>query len=114
MKSVEPKSPKNSRKVRGINEDSNKKDHQKNDRSIDSTKVKYIIPPGLNYTVNEFIAHCEVGGNQPIMVIGDTGVGKSMFLEIYKKFYEERCKKKEKNPMSCGPTVPILGTIIAI
>ena len=32
------------------------------------------------------------------MVVGDTGVGKSMFLEIFKKFYEERCKKKENKP----------------
>ena len=66
-----------------------------NDRSKDSTKVKYIIPPGLNYTVNEFIAHCEAGGNQPIMVIGDTGVGKSMFLEIFEKLYRERKKPSD-------------------
>jgi len=79
-----------------MNGGSNKKGHHKNNLSIDPTKVKYIIPPGLNYIVNEFIAHCEAGGNHPIMVIGYTGVGKSMFLEIYKKLYEERCITVEK------------------
>lgn len=81
-----------------MNEDSNKKEHQNNDLSIDLKKAKYIIPPGLNYTVNKFIAHCKVSGNQPVMVIGDTGVGKSMFLEIYKNFYRERCKNRRKKP----------------
>lgn len=81
-----------------MNEGPNKNDPHKNDRSIDSKKEEYIITPRLHFTVKEFIAHYKVAENQPIMVIGDTGVGKSMFLEIYEKFYEERCKKNGKKP----------------
>ena len=67
------------------------------DQSIDSKKAKYIIPPGLYEAFNEFIAHCEVAQNQPIMIVGDTGVGKSMFLHILGKLHEKRCKKKNNN-----------------
>jgi DNA-binding NtrC family response regulator len=67
------------------------------DQSIDSKKAEYIIPPGLYETFNEFIAHCEVAQDQPIMIVGDTGVGKSMFLHILGKLHEKRCKEKNNN-----------------
>ena len=76
--------------------------------SKDSKKVKYIIPPGLHKAFEEFVVHCEIAQTQPMMVVGGTGVGKSMFLDVFKKLYEESCKKKEKNPMSYGPTAPTL------
>ena len=73
---------------------------------IFSENMKYIIPPGLFETFDNFIALCEVEMyfNQPILIVGDTGVGKLMFLHIFKKLYEERCKKlneeccKKKKP----------------
>lgn len=45
---------------------------------------KWIVPPGLQYYVRMFEAHYKASGNIPIMIVGDTGVGKSMFLEIFK------------------------------
>jgi transcriptional regulator with AAA-type ATPase domain len=81
-----------------MNEGSNKNDHDKNDLSIDSTKVKYIIPPGLHKAFEEFVVHCEIAQDQPMIIVGGTGVGKSMFLDVFKKIYEERCKEKKKKP----------------
>ena len=64
----------------------------KNELSDQDRSAEYIIPPGLYEAFDSFLAHCKVAHNQPIMIVGDTGVGKSMFLQIYEKLYKERCK----------------------
>jgi transcriptional regulator with AAA-type ATPase domain len=45
----------------------------------------YIIPPGLFWPLKYFEAHFKVSGNQPILIVGPTGVGKSVFSHIYWK-----------------------------
>ena len=46
----------------------------------------------------EFLAHFEVAENQPIMIVGETGVGKSIFLHIYKKLCEEEWHDEKSKP----------------
>ena len=53
-------------------------------------KTRFIIPPGLRYKVREFEAHCKVAQNAPIMICGPSGVGKSLFLHIFKQLYREK------------------------
>ena len=64
---------------------------------------QYIVPPGLEYSVEEFEWHCQVSMNKPIMIIGPTGVGKSLFLHLFKVLYKEQNnligKKDEEVPI---------------
>ena len=57
-------------------------------------KFPYIIPPGLHYKVREFEAHCKVAQSAPIMICGPSGVGKSLFLHIFKQLYREKAGPK--------------------
>ncbi|MDM8542057.1 sigma 54-interacting transcriptional regulator [Desulfococcaceae bacterium HSG9] len=54
-----------------------------------STK-KFIVPPGLIKSIKEFEIHLDIGQNSPIMICGPSGVGKSLFLHIYKKLVREK------------------------
>jgi transcriptional regulator with AAA-type ATPase domain len=57
-------------------------------------KRKYIVTPGLAEYFFKFIHHCRAAEDAPIMIVGPTGVGKSLFLHTYKKFYENEQKSK--------------------
>jgi len=58
--------------------------------------TEYIIPPGLKDCVEEFEAHFKVANHAPIIIFGPSGVGKSLFLHIYKKLCHkakgEKCR----------------------
>lgn len=41
-----------------------------------------IVPPSLNSAIVDFEAHFAVSENEPIMILGPTGVGKSLFLYL--------------------------------
>jgi hypothetical protein len=58
----------------------------------------FIIPPGLHMSFVEFLGHFEVAEDLPIMIVGETGVGKSIFLHIYKKLYEEEWHDEKSQP----------------
>jgi len=49
-------------------------------------KIKFV-PPELHETVFDFLAHLDVAESEgtPTLITGDTGVGKSLFLNILKK-----------------------------
>jgi energy-coupling factor transporter ATP-binding protein EcfA2 len=51
--------------------------------------VKFIVPPSLNTYFFNFLDHYTVSANEPVMIVGETGVGKSMFLHIFKKLFQE-------------------------
>ena len=59
----------------------------------------HIIPPGLIGVFNDIIAHCVVAQKQHIMIVGDTGVGKTTFSDIFEKFYENDCESNGTNPI---------------
>jgi len=49
-----------------------------------------IVPPGLNSTIGNFIAHFSLSDKKPILILGDTGVGKSLFFYLAKKLFQKR------------------------
>ena len=67
------------------------------------TDSEWIITPGLNWEVDNFVrlyAHLKgkQGRKVPIMILGDRGVGKSLFVHIYEQSYKNDNKntKPEK------------------
>lgn len=65
-----------------------------------TTNPKYIVTPGLTEFFFNFLNHCRAAESAPIMIVGPTGVGKSLFLHTYKKFYEnEQRLKGNANPI---------------
>ena len=54
-----------------------------------------IIPPGLGRSLLDFEAHYHVAGKKPILISGDTGVGKSLFLHLSIAYFKEEYKKKK-------------------
>ena len=60
---------------------------------------KYFIPPGLINSVNIFEDHYKVAKGEPILIIGQTGVGKSLFLHIFEKLYRQEHEDEKKYPI---------------
>ena len=58
------------------------------------TKYKFIVTPGLAEDFIKFLNHCRAAEDAPIMIVGPTGVGKSLFLHTYKRFFENEQKSK--------------------
>ena len=56
----------------------------------------YIVPPELIHKVREFEAHYKVADRAPIMICGPSGVGKSLFLHIFKKLLREKHRENSK------------------
>jgi len=54
-----------------------------------------IVTPGLINKVFEFLAHLEVSEENPILISGPTGVGKSLFLNVLINFLRIKKKKYE-------------------
>ncbi|MCU0614013.1 MAG: sigma-54 factor interaction domain-containing protein [Desulfobacterales bacterium] len=65
-----------------------------------------VVPPGLRDAVRDFEAHWAVSDNEPIMVLGATGVGKSLFLHLSRQFFNEQHAGSKKQPpiveANCG------------
>jgi len=51
-----------------------------------------MVPPGLRHKTEEFEAHFAVAKGAPIIICGPSGVGKSLFLHLFKKLYRETYK----------------------
>ena len=60
-----------------------------------------IIPPRLEHFVKRFVHHYKASGNSPIMIYGPTGVGKSLFLKIFKILFQ----KQEATNQTSRPVV---------
>lgn len=63
------------------------------DESI-KPKQKYLVTPRLLKDFFEFLNHCEAAHSAPVMIIGPTGSGKSLFLHTYHKFFENKRRSK--------------------
>jgi hypothetical protein len=53
-------------------------------------KKGWFVPPGLRRKINLFLAHLDAAKGKPVMIVGDTGVGKSMFLDVAKLHYSQQ------------------------
>jgi len=60
-------------------------------------KKPLIVPPGLNPAILDFKSHYAVAGDYPIMILGPTGVGKSLFLYLAKQFFKKE-HQYDQNP----------------
>jgi len=49
----------------------------------------YLVPPGLRFKIREFEAHTSIAGRSPIMICGPSGVGKSVFIHLFRKQYQQ-------------------------
>jgi len=63
--------------------------------------IDWIVPPGLRIPVLQFIELCNLvsappkaamKNKKPLLIFGDTGVGKSLFLTLFKKYYKKKYK----------------------
>ena len=75
--------------------------NQDNSQNSSRSVPKYVVTPGLTEHFIAFLHHCRAAENAPIMILGPTGVGKSLFLHTYKKFFENEQRSK-------GNTRPII------
>jgi transcriptional regulator with AAA-type ATPase domain len=85
---------------------------QKHDTEADRLEVKklidkpLIVPPGLNSAVAQFESHFAVSREEPIMISGPTGVGKTLFLYLGKRLFKKQHNADEKVPpvveANCG------------
>ncbi len=60
--------------------------------------IKWIVPPGLVPTLEQFKEHCDAAVQEmmPVLIYGDTGIGKSLFLRIYEDIYKRQFGQKIK------------------
>ena len=66
----------------------------KQDDNSEVKKARWTVPPSLIDTLNKFISlynnlYKLPLKKQPLMIMGDPGVGKSLFLEVFEKLYLE-------------------------
>jgi ABC-type uncharacterized transport system fused permease/ATPase subunit len=64
----------------------------KQDTAVEKGEKIYIVPPELFPKVISYLAHYQVSKQGPIMIVGNTGVGKSLFLRISEKLWLEKNK----------------------
>jgi hypothetical protein len=70
------------------------------------TERPLIVTPGLDSVVFDFGSHFFVSGEGPVMILGPTGVGKTLFLYVAKKLFRKRHEDEENVPpiieANCG------------
>ena len=75
---------------------------KKSSQNSSKPNRKYVVTPGLLGRFFDFLDHCQAADNSPILLVGPTGVGKSLFLHLYKKFVEN-------DEVSKGSAKPVIG-----
>ena len=71
----------------------------------DEIKTKWVLPPSLYQSFNEFITlyktlykeHSSNKKNHPILIIGPPGVGKTLFSDVFAALYKEDNKDSVGN-----------------
>jgi len=63
---------------------------------------EFIVPPGLRDYIPLFEAHYDTAGKMPIMVVGATGVGKSLFLHLFEKLFKEKNNSAKVVKTNCA------------
>ena len=58
---------------------------------------KLLITPGLMHPLREFEALVKVSSGRPIMICGPSGVGKSLFIEVFKKIKQYEAAMERPN-----------------
>ncbi len=63
-----------------------------------SAGQKFIITPQMNSNIEHFISLCEQSSGSPIMIVGPTGSGKTLYLKEYEMMYRQECKSNKITP----------------
>jgi DNA-binding NtrC family response regulator len=88
---------------KGVNDPDAPIEHKKEPPQIDHPLV---VTPGLRGAVHDFEAHWAVSDKEPVLILGETGVGKSLFLHIAKQLFKlEHGGDEKKLPIveaNCG------------
>jgi len=66
---------------------------------IKNNDKEWIVAPGLINEVKRFENLYKIAKDLPIMICGPTGVGKSLFVHIYRKLFKEEFRNKAKDPV---------------
>lgn len=66
------------------------------EKKIPKKKI-LIVPPGLKERYETFIDHYKVADGAPILILGPTGVGKTLFYKIYENLFLEKNTKVSKD-----------------
>lgn len=76
----------------------------KNEEVIKDQDKKYIVPPGLLKKMFEFHSLIETCEGAPILLTGPTGVGKSLFIHMYREWFKKKKKIDDKkiNTVNCS------------
>ncbi len=63
-----------------------------------------IVPPGLRLAVNKFVDHCRLAQRKkiPVMIFGPSGVGKSLFIDIYSGLFLRDNPGKKVFTVNCS------------
>ncbi len=75
------------------NEDGKNQTKQVIDSSQSKSTLNLLVPPLLIAKMYLFEAHFLAAHGKPILIVGPTGTGKSLFLHLYKKLHEEKYGK---------------------
>lgn len=60
----------------------------------DRSKYKFVVTLGLTGLIPLFEDHFSIAAGDPIMIVGPTGVGKTLFFDIAETLFNEESKKK--------------------
>lgn len=62
---------------------------------------KYVVPPGLINRMYEFHAMIETAKGRPILIVGPTGVGKSLFIHMFEEWHKKN-GRIQANRINCS------------
>ena len=65
-------------------------------------RSKWIVPPGLVKSFDVFKAHYAVSEGEPILIVGDSGVGKSLFLHQFEVLFKKDHPDKPIIKINCS------------
>lgn len=78
-----------------------RKNHGNANRAEEKTKL--IAPPGLQEKISQFQSLYKTAKGKPILIVGPTGAGKSLFLQIFEKLWREKTGIEERlSPVNCS------------
>jgi DNA-binding NtrC family response regulator len=78
---------------------------KKGDNEQDQLAEPLLVPPGLSGAAYDFEAHWAVSDKEPVLILGETGVGKSLFLHLAKQLFRLKHKNEKELPIveaNCG------------
>ena len=71
-------------------------------------KLDLVLTPGTKIEIQKFADLFDEVGDHAILIVGDSGVGKSLFLQVFKFLYEDRSGKREIPEINCAHLNPQL------